>query len=335
MASLFIAFEPLTGQRIVEVRDRRTKVDYAHFLSKVAQHYPNATQIRLVQDNLNTHNPSSFYQTFEASQALELTQLFDMCYTPKSASWLNMVEIELSVLARQCLSRRIGQVSELQRQVNAWVEARNRKKVRVNWQFTLNHARNKFNVFIITHNHNLTDRALEADVELNYKLEETLDVVVSEEEKPLTRSHGDDLQLNLFEPVYEGEFNNLEKDFVIHLDQKKAIQWWHRVAAKQGYFLQGWRRERVYPDFVACVQHHKNGPQRIHVLETKGLQLRGNPDTEYKQELLKLWKPLIGMPAYMEKWMLSTTQTKQCLLQCYLRTHGKLNSTKQWQIAID
>ena len=147
VASLFIAFEPLTGQRIVEVRDRRTKVDYAHFLSKVAQHYQNATQIRLVQDNLNTHNPSSFYQTFEASQALELTQLFDMCYTPKSASWLNMVEIELSVLSRQCLSRRIGQVSELQRQVNAWTEARNRKKVRVNWQFTLNHARHKFKRF--------------------------------------------------------------------------------------------------------------------------------------------------------------------------------------------
>ena len=70
-----------------------------------------------------------------------------MCYTPKSASWLNMVEIELSVLSKQCLSRRIGQVSELQRQVNAWAEARNRKKVRVNWQFTLNHARQKFKRF--------------------------------------------------------------------------------------------------------------------------------------------------------------------------------------------
>ena len=147
VASLFIAFEPLTGQRIVEVRDRRTKVDYAHFLNKIAQHYPNATQIRVVQDNLNTHNPSSFYQTFDPSVALELTQLFDMCYTPKSASWLNMVEIELSVLSRQCLSRRIGQVSELQRQVNAWAEARNRKQVRVNWQFTLNHAREKFKRF--------------------------------------------------------------------------------------------------------------------------------------------------------------------------------------------
>ena len=128
---------------------------------------------------------------------------------------------------------------------------------------------------------------LETDVELNYKLEETLEVIVSEEEKWLTRSHGDELQLNLFEHVYEGEFNNLEKDFVIYLDENKAIQWWHRVAAKQGYFLQGWRRERVYPDFVASVQQDKNGPQRILILETKGIQLKGNPDTEYKQELLK------------------------------------------------
>ena len=128
---------------------------------------------------------------------------------------------------------------------------------------------------------------LETDVELNYKLEETLEVIVSEEEKPLTRSHGDELQLNLFEPVFEGEFDNLEQDFAIYLDEKKAIRWWHRVAAKRGYFLQGWRRERVYPDFVACVQQDKNGPQRIHVLETKGLQLKGNPDTDYKQKLLK------------------------------------------------
>ncbi len=128
---------------------------------------------------------------------------------------------------------------------------------------------------------------LETDVKLNYKLEETLEVVVSKEDKPLTRSHGDELQLNLFETVFEGEFNNLEKDFVIYLDEKKAIQWWYRVAAKQGYFLQGWRRERVYPDFVACVQQGKNGPQRILILETKGIQLKGNPDTEYKRELLK------------------------------------------------
>lgn len=147
VVNLFIAFEPLTGQRIVEISDRRTKVDYAHFLNKVAQHYPNAVKIRLVQDNLNTHNPSAFYQTFDPSVAFELTQRFDMIYTPKRASWLNMVEIELSVLSKQCLSRRIGQLSALKREINAWVEARNRKKVRVNWQFTLNNARQKFKRF--------------------------------------------------------------------------------------------------------------------------------------------------------------------------------------------
>ena len=147
VVNLFIAFEPLTGQRIVEISDRRTKVDYAHFLNKVAQHYPNAVKIRLVQDNLNTHNPSAFYQTFDPSVAFELTQRFEMIYTPKRASWLNMVEIELSVLSKQCLSRRIGQLSALKREINAWVEARNRKKVRVNWQFTLNNARQKFKRF--------------------------------------------------------------------------------------------------------------------------------------------------------------------------------------------
>ena len=147
VVSLFIAFEPLTGQRIVEVRHRRTKVDYAHFLKKIAQHYPNAVKIRLVQDNLNTHNPSAFYQTFDPSTAFELTQRLQMLYTPKKASWLNMVEIELSVLSKQCLSRRIGHLSELQREVNAWTEARNRKKARINWQFTLKHARQKFKRF--------------------------------------------------------------------------------------------------------------------------------------------------------------------------------------------
>ena len=147
VASLFIAFEPLTGKRIVEIRDRRTKADYAHFLKRLAQHYPNAVKIRLVQDNLNTHNPSAFYQTFDPSQAFELTQRFDMCYTPKRASWLNMVEIEIAVLVKQCLSQRIGQMLELEQQVNAWAEARNRKRVRVKWQFTLNQARQKFKRF--------------------------------------------------------------------------------------------------------------------------------------------------------------------------------------------
>ena len=148
VASLFIAFEPLTGKRIVQVRPRRTKVDYAHFLKQVAQHYPNATKIRVVQDNLNTHNPSAFYQTFEASAAFATNSTDkDVLYPKKGNSWLNMVEIELSVLSKQCLSRRIGELSELAREVKAWAEARNRKQASVNWQFSLKQARQKFKRF--------------------------------------------------------------------------------------------------------------------------------------------------------------------------------------------
>lgn len=127
---------------------------------------------------------------------------------------------------------------------------------------------------------------LETDVALNYELEKTLEVNLSQGASPLTRPHGDALQLNLFEPVFEAEFNNLEKDFALYLDEKSAIQWWHRIAAKQGYFLQGWRRDRVYPDFIACLQGRKNQPRRLLIFETKGQQLEGNSDTTYKQKLI-------------------------------------------------
>lgn len=147
VCNVFIAFEPHTGQRIVEVRDRRTKKDYAHFLKKVAAEYPIAEQIRVVQDNLNTHNPSSFYETFTATEAMKLTRRFEMHYTPKHASWLNMVEIELSALSRQCLSRRIGDKSKLESEVYAWVADRNAKQVTVNWQFSIDKAREKFSRF--------------------------------------------------------------------------------------------------------------------------------------------------------------------------------------------
>ena len=129
--------------------------------------------------------------------------------------------------------------------------------------------------------------SLETDVTLNYELEKTVEVSLTQGARPLTRSHGDALQLNLFNPVYEAEFNNLEKDFALYLDEKEAIQWWHRIAAKQGYFLQGWRRERVYPDFIACLQGRRNEPQRLLIFETKGQQLTGNSDTTYKQKLIK------------------------------------------------
>jgi hypothetical protein len=147
VCTVFIAFEPKTGRRFVEVRQQRTKKDYAQFLQKVAQNYPDATKIRLVQDNLNTHSPSSFYEAFNPQEAFDLSQRFEMHYTPKSASWLNMVEIELSILSKQCLDRRIGDIETLEREVKAWVDKRNQIKATVQWQFTNDKAREKFSRF--------------------------------------------------------------------------------------------------------------------------------------------------------------------------------------------
>ena len=129
--------------------------------------------------------------------------------------------------------------------------------------------------------------SLETDVELNFELKKIIEVNISKDAKRLTRSDASPVQLNLFNPAYEAEFNNLEKDFALYLDKKDTIQWWHRIAAKQGYFLQGWRRDRVYPDFIACVQGDKKGQQRLLIFETKGQHLEGNSDTTYKQELIK------------------------------------------------
>jgi len=146
VCTVFLAFEPHTGFRLVEVRKQRTKKDYAAFMYKVAHHprYAQAEQLVVVQDNLNTHNPGSFYTLLPAEAAYALGQRFEMLYTPKKASWLNMVEIEFSVLARQCLNRRIGSQDILEREVLAWAEERNQKQAKVHWQFTVDKARDKF-----------------------------------------------------------------------------------------------------------------------------------------------------------------------------------------------
>ncbi len=128
---------------------------------------------------------------------------------------------------------------------------------------------------------------IQADSALNYEMEKTLVVNLTPEAKPMVHPHGDPLQLNLFEQVFEAEFNNLETDFSLYLDKQNAIQWWHRIAAKQGYFLQGWRRDRVFPDFIACLQQSQTGAQRLCIFETKGQHLEGNSDTTYKQKLIK------------------------------------------------
>ena len=140
---VLIAIEPLAGKRIVAVKERKTKKDYADFMKQIEKKYHKADKIVLVQDNLNTHNPSSFYEAFSPEYAFWLTQRFQMVYTPKKASWLNMAEIELSALAKQCLNRRLATMTTFSREVCAWAKRCNRQKVTVSWQFTKNIAREK------------------------------------------------------------------------------------------------------------------------------------------------------------------------------------------------
>ena len=141
--AVLMAVEPLAGYRIVKVTEQRTKRDYAEFMKDLALSYPKAEKIILVQDNLNTHNPSSFYEVFEAPEAFALSERFEMIYTPKKASWLNMAEIELSALSKQCLDRRISDRRILTKEVFAWAKRRNRLGATVTWQFTKNDAREK------------------------------------------------------------------------------------------------------------------------------------------------------------------------------------------------
>ena len=144
VANLFMIFEPLAGQRDVEVTDRRTKKDYAECLQKIADEmYPEAETVVLVQDNLNTHSPASLYEAFEPAEAKRLAERFEFHYTPKHGSWLDMAEIELGILGRQCLARRIDNVHDLRREVEAWEAARDAAAAKVNWQFTTADARIK------------------------------------------------------------------------------------------------------------------------------------------------------------------------------------------------
>jgi hypothetical protein len=144
----FMAFEPLSGWRFIEIKERRTKVDYAHFLKELAdKYYPDAECIRVVQDNLNTHSNGSFYEAFPAKEAFRLARRFEYHYTPKKASWLNMVEIELSALSRQCLHRRIPTIENLKKEVLIWERSRNKSHKTVNWKFTKNDARIKLSKF--------------------------------------------------------------------------------------------------------------------------------------------------------------------------------------------
>lgn len=144
VCNLFIALEPLRGHRVCSVFQHRTGTEYAMFMKMLSEiHYPDAEKIVLIQDNLSTHNPGSFYKVFSPEEAYELASRFEFHYTPKKASWLNMAEIELSAISKQCLDRRIATQEELKREVYALVEERNRIKATVNWTFTKAKARQK------------------------------------------------------------------------------------------------------------------------------------------------------------------------------------------------
>jgi hypothetical protein len=141
--ALFAAIEPLTGKRIAQVYTRRTQQEYMCFFRELAAAYPAATKIHVIQDNLNTHHAGSFYQHLPAQEAFALAQRFEFHYTPKSASWLNMIEIEFSVLARQCLHRRLPTQEALKQEVLALVKERNDKQIPITWQFSIDAARMK------------------------------------------------------------------------------------------------------------------------------------------------------------------------------------------------
>ncbi len=144
VANIFMVNEPLRGKRYVKVTERKTKSDWAHLVKEIADtHYPYVEKIRLVMDNLNTHKPSSLYDTFSPEEAKRIWDRFEFIYTPKHGSWLNMAEIELHVLNRQCLNRRIGDLETMKREVRAWQKNRNGKEAKINWQFTNEKARIK------------------------------------------------------------------------------------------------------------------------------------------------------------------------------------------------
>jgi len=143
-ANLFLAFEPLLGWRAVQVTERRTAKDLAEFLRWLVEDlHAEARRVVLVTDNLNTHTPGCLYEAFAPARARAIAGRLEWHYTPRHGSWLNMAEVELAALSKQCLGRRIGSREELEREVSAWQEERNERMVGARWQFTTAKARVK------------------------------------------------------------------------------------------------------------------------------------------------------------------------------------------------
>ena len=141
--NVFMATEPLAGKRMTKVTERKTKIDWAQFLADIAQRYQDATTITLVMDNLNTHRPGALYEAYPPDKAKALWDRFEFVYTPKHGSWLNVAEVELNVMIRQCLNRRIDCIETLRREVAAWQDSRDTIQAKVDWQFDTDDARVK------------------------------------------------------------------------------------------------------------------------------------------------------------------------------------------------
>ena len=139
--NVFMAAEPLAGRRTTEVTERRTKADWARFVARIAREHAGADRITLVMDNLSTHRPGALYEAFPPAEAKALWDRFEFVYTPRHGSWLNVAEVEINVMIRQCLNRRIDSIDALRAEVAAWQRRRDRAKAKVDWQFTADDAR--------------------------------------------------------------------------------------------------------------------------------------------------------------------------------------------------
>ena len=136
--NIFMAVEPLAGKRIIKVTQSRKRADFAHYVRDLADHdyYSGAKQIKLVVDNLNTHNPTSIYQTFKKREANRILKKIIFVYTPKHGSWLNMAEIEINIMDRECLNRRMANEETLTKELNSWAQKRNENNKKIAWKFT-------------------------------------------------------------------------------------------------------------------------------------------------------------------------------------------------------
>ena len=149
-ANIFMTVEPKGGKRYPLVTPQRTKRDFALYLQSLGKQYSKAKLIRVVLDNLNTHNPSSLYETFGEHDARKILKRFEFHYTPKHASWLNVAEIEIGVMDTECTARRIPTIETLTREVNAWAAERNRKRKNITWTFTKQKADTKLGKYYVS-----------------------------------------------------------------------------------------------------------------------------------------------------------------------------------------